>query len=150
MGLKTALLAGAVMSTTLLLTACGGSSSVIATQAARAGSGDPRAQASAPGSGAASPEGSTDVVSSDANPVNGGDFCAFLESVLPKLTADGPGAGALADLTVGLSGWIEAHPEQKPRTASDLDEASTASCTATRSQVLAGLGAASFRKAFEG
>jgi hypothetical protein len=127
----------------LLLTACAacGSSSSGGTPTA---GGAASASTQAPSAAAAA-----EPAAADGNPVDGAAFCALLAKVAPKLKGDGSAAGALADLTVELSNWIEAHPEQKPRTAADLDAAST-SCSPTRSAVLASLGTASFAKAFGG
>jgi hypothetical protein len=84
------------------------------------------------------------------NPVNGEAFCAFLATMAPKLKGDGSAEGAFADLTIELASWIEAHPEQKPRTAEDLDDASSAACPQTRTAALMSLDAKSFTEKFAG
>jgi hypothetical protein len=82
--------------------------------------------------------------SAEGNPVKGADFCAFLSQQTPRLKADGSTAGALADLAIEFAGWLDTHKSEKPRTAADLDEASTSACPATRAAVLATLGKDSF------
>ena len=94
-------------------------------------------------SGASSTAGS----SSAGNPVKGADFCAFLSTQTPRLKADGSTAGALADLAIEFSSWLDTHKSEKPRTAADLDDASTKTCPATRAAVLATLGEDSFAAA---
>lgn len=113
----------------LVLTACGGGS----------GGSD---NASKPPTGA-----STTAAKADGgakNPLNGEDFCAFLTKKLPRLKTDGSTAGALADLAIELATWIGDHPEQKPRTSADLDDASQKTCPDVRKQVVATLGTTSF------
>jgi hypothetical protein len=80
----------------------------------------------------------------DENPVRAKDLCAFLSKDLTRLQAVGSPIGALAQFAVGFAGWVEEHPEQKPRTAADLDEAAQGSCPAVRTSVLTTLGADSF------
>jgi hypothetical protein len=130
---------------TILLSACGSSSSGSTPQAAGATT---PVSSLATSSDPASPDAST---SADAggNPVVGADFCAFLAGLAPALPAAGSAAGALAQLTIELTNWIDAHPDQKPRYASDMDDASTASCPDTRAKVVAALGTSSFTQAFE-
>ncbi len=128
----------------LCLTGCGGGSSATTDAGGATGaSTGPSTATSASSSPTTEP-----VPADDGNPVVAADFCALLDKLAPQLASDGSPAGALADLTIGLSGWIEDHPEQQPRTADDLDEASIAGCAATREKVLASLGTSSFAQAF--
>ncbi|MBI4944168.1 MAG: hypothetical protein HY830_25790 [Actinobacteria bacterium] len=76
------------------------------------------------------------------------DFCAFLAEDAPKISAAGSPEGALAQLAGDLAFWIESHPEQKPRTAADLDEVAAATCPGTATTVLGALSAESFMDAF--
>lgn len=132
----------------LLLTACAGCGSSTSGGVPASGA-DTTVASSGPVSSAPVSSAAAEPVVADGNPVDGAAFCAFLATMVPKLKGDGSAAGALADLTLGLSSWIEAHPEQKPRTAEDLDAAST-SCSQTRGAVLASLQTASFAQAFGG
>ncbi|MGA5699781.1 hypothetical protein [Peterkaempfera bronchialis] len=127
----------------LLLTACGGdkgSGAAGASAAAASPSAAAPATESAPAAESAPPV--------DANPVDGKAFCAFLTEEEPKLKSIGSPVGAQAALTVDLAGWVEKHPEQKPRTASDLDDASQQSCPELRSSIVAAAGYSSFQKTF--
>ena len=56
-------------------------------------------------------------------------------------------AGALAQFAGDFGVWIDEHPAQKPRTASDLDALSKGACPELRSQVVKALGADSFHQA---
>ncbi|MGZ4725605.1 MAG: hypothetical protein ACXV8L_15475 [Ilumatobacteraceae bacterium] len=95
----------------------------------------------------ASPITSSATAATSGNPLVGAAFCAFLEQDLPVLKSAGSAAGAIAQFAGDFGVWIDAHPAQKPRTASDLDSASDATCPAVRSQAVNALGAASFDEA---
>ncbi|WNI14555.1 hypothetical protein [Actinacidiphila sp. ITFR-21] len=88
----------------------------------------------------------TGVPADDADPVDGASFCAFLTEEAPKLKAAGSTAGAEAELAIDLAGWIEEHPERKPRTGADLDAASEPTCPKVRASVVASVGAGSFQE----
>lgn len=90
---------------------------------------------------------SSSAGSGGGNPVRGADFCTFLSRESPRLKAAGSTAGALADLAIEFASWLDTHQAEKPRTAADLDEASSGSCPATRGAVLASLGKNSFAAA---
>jgi hypothetical protein len=124
----------------LMLSACGGSSPK---------SGPPSAQPTTAqlDRDATSSPSATAGGAAAGNPVNGPDFCAFLAGEEPQLSSDGSNAGALADLAISFSSWLDSHAAQKPRTAADLDEVSQASCPATRTKVLGSLGKDSFQAA---
>ena len=127
---------GAVL---LLLSACGGGGSPSA-----GGSSAPAS--SAPGE-ATSPTRPSHAVPA-GNPLDGRAFCAYIAGVPAKMQAAGSTGGALTELTNGVVGWTELHPEQKPRTAADLDEATRTNCPDTRTQALSYLHADSFAAAF--
>jgi len=86
----------------------------------------------------------TSPATASGNPLDGAALCAFLEQDLPALKSAGSAPGALAQFAGDFGVWLDGHPAQKPRTASDLDSASEATCPAVRSQVVAALGADSF------
>jgi hypothetical protein len=118
----------ALLAPLLVLCACGGSAAKsIATSTAvtKAATTQPGQSVTASASAAAA-----------GNPVNGADFCAFLTTMQPRMTADGSAVGALADLAIEFASWLDTHAAQKPRTAADLDEASQSSCPAIRTAVL--------------
>ena len=115
------------------LTACGG------------GSASPHAR-STPAT-PATPSAAAQAPAAAGNPVTGADFCAFLSQQTPRLKTDGNPAGALADLAIEFASWLDTHQSEKPRTAADLDEASTGTCPATRAAVLTTLGKSSFEAA---
>lgn len=132
----------------LALTACGGGSG---------GSSDPTTTA-AKGSGtattAATTAGADKTTDSsgggkgdDKNPVDGTAFCAFLATMAPRLKSDGSAPGAKADFAIELANWIGEHPDQKPRTAADLDAASQKTCPKSRATAVAAMGATSFEDA---
>lgn len=91
--------------------------------------------------GSAAPGGAS---TAGSGPVDARAFCAFLKEDASKLASAGSAPGALAQLAGDLAGWIKEHPEQKPRTAADLDAASQANCPELRAQVVAFLGGTSF------
>jgi len=129
----------ALMTPLLVLCACGGSaakSDVTSTAATNAATTQPVLSATSSASAAAA-----------GNPVKGADFCAFLTTMEPRMTKDGSAVGALADLAIEFSSWLDTHAAQKPRTAADLDEASQASCPAIRTVVLKVLEKDSFASA---
>jgi len=122
----------------LVLCACGGSaadSDATSTAATKAATTQPVQSATSASAVAA------------GNPVKGADFCAFLTTMEPRMTKDGSAAGALADLAIEFSSWLDTHAAQKPRTAADLDEASQASCPTIRTVVLKVLEKDSFASA---
>jgi hypothetical protein len=131
----------------LLLTVCGCGSN---------GSGSDAGHSSAPGTttaatgGASSGAATTDSkapetkASDDKNPLDGAQFCAFLTQEEPKLKSAGSQPGAEAEFAIDLASWIDEHPDQKPRTAADLDSASQQSCPKVRTAAVADLGASSF------
>ena len=110
-----------------LLVGCGGSS-----DSGGAAGGGPQSSATATKPKAAG----------GRNPVDGPAFCSFLKKMEPRLKADGSKAGAEADLAIELAGWIEKHA--KPRTASDLDDATKQACPQTRTEVVKLMGGTSF------
>ncbi len=123
-----------------------------------AGSSTTVATAHVPSAGAASGVASTTASPAPAltggNPVDPAALCAFLQGDLAAVqgagTAGGGSApGALAQLTGDLSVWVEQHAAQKPRTADDLDAAASSGCPQVRTQMVAALGKASFKDAFE-
>lgn len=130
---------------TILMSACGLSSSTSTPLAA----GSATTPVSSPSSSDPASPGASTPVDAAGNPLVGADFCAFLAGVAPALPAAGSTAGALAQLTIELTNWIEAHPDQKPRYAADMDDASSANCPDTRAKVVAALGTSSFTQAFE-
>ena len=83
----------------------------------------------------------------DANPLDGAAFCAFLEQDLPALQAAGSAAGALAQFAGDFGAWLDEHPDQKPRTAADLDAASSPTCPDIQTKAVAAMGATSFSDA---
>ncbi|MYS24088.1 hypothetical protein GA0115240_16064 [Streptomyces sp. DvalAA-14] len=116
------------------------------------GSGSGGGHSSAPGTAAGATTAATGAAGTsgaqtadDGNPVDGAQFCAFLGKLEPRLKGDGSAAGAEADFAVELANWIGEHPEQKPRTAADLDDASRQSCPKVRTAAVADLGASSFQ-----
>jgi hypothetical protein len=113
----------------LALTACGGGATSDTNGSSPAGS---------PATSA------TEAGSADGNPVDGPEFCAFLTREAPRLKAVGSAVGAKAAFAIELATWIGEHPAQKPRTATDLDDASQQSCPDTRKAVVASLGATDF------
>ena len=128
----------ALMTPLLVLCACGGSaakSDATSTAATKATTTQPVQSATSASAAAA------------GNPVKGADFCAFLTTMEPRMTKDGSAVGALADLAIEFSSWLDTHAAQKPRTAADLDEVSQASCPAIRTVVLKVLEKDSFASA---
>lgn len=120
----------------LVLTACGGGKSPHAANSS--------VTSSPPVS---SPTASATHASAAAgNPVDSAAFCAFLAKMAPRLKSDGSSAGAEADFAIEFASWIEDQP-QKPRTASDLDDASQQTCPQARTDVVAAMGANSFSDA---
>ena len=144
----------AVVVTTLLvggLAGCGSSSRVGAGSSATTG----RTTATATATTTVSTTSATTVSSSSApistptvsgNPVVPTDFCFFLYDEVATLPAAGSQAGALAQFAGDLSGWIERHPAQKPRTAADLDDAAR-TCPDAATAVVSNFGKASFTAA---
>lgn len=132
----------AVLLLPLLLTACGGSSD----------DGDLSTKPLGTSSAAKTPAEETpaakrttaEAPAAEGNPVDGEAFCAFLKQTAPQLKAAGSAPGAKASFAIELANWIGEHPEQKPRTADDLDAASQESCPDTRTEVVATMGATSF------
>lgn len=139
----------AVLLLPLLLTACGGSSDdgdlstkpLKTPAAAKTPAAKPTTEAPAAEVPAA------EVPAAEGNPVDGEAFCAFLKQTAPQLKAAGSAPGAEASFAIELANWIGEHPEQKPRTADDLDAASQESCPDTRTEVVATMGATSFADA---
>lgn len=126
----------------LLTTACGSSSG-----GSGSGSSGPTT-AGTSSTGAPATTTPADAGGSDGdNPVDGTTFCAFLAKEEPKLKGAGAAAGAKAFFAIDLANWIGEHPDQKPRTAADLDNASRKTCPKSRSAVVAAMGAASFDEA---
>jgi hypothetical protein len=120
----------------LVLTACGSDASP-----------DTAGSSTKPSSQVSSSAPTSQDAGAEGNPVDGATFCEFLARVEPKLKAVGSPVGAEAALAVELATWVGDHPAQKPRTASDLDDASQGTCPKSRTNVLASLGAASFSDA---
>ncbi|MEO8267977.1 MAG: hypothetical protein ABI706_20935 [Ilumatobacteraceae bacterium] len=85
--------------------------------------------------------------SAEVNPLDGAAFCAFLEQDVPALQAAGSAAGALAQFAGDFGAWLDEHPDQKPRTAADLDAASSPTCPDVQAQAVSAMGAASFNDA---
>lgn len=71
-------------------------------------------------------------------------LCGYLGRDLPRLRAVGSPVGALAQLAVGLSAWVEKHPNQRPARSSSLDAETERNCPAVRKAVLAVLKGDSF------
>ncbi|MFF7158309.1 hypothetical protein [Streptomyces sp. NPDC008139] len=134
--------AGVAVAGVLLLAACGGGSGGSRPSA----TGSAKATGSAP---AASPSASASATggSGGANPVDGPTFCAFLAKEGPRIKDSGAPAGAKAFFAIDLANWIEQHPDQKPRTAADLDAAALGSCPKYRATVTSAMGATSFTEA---
>jgi hypothetical protein len=120
----------------LVLSACGSDASP-----------DTAGSSTQPSSQVSSSDATTQAAAAEGNPVDGAAFCEFLARMEPRLKAVGTPVGAEADLTIELATWIGDHSAQKPRTASDLDDASQGTCPKTRTNVLASLGADSFSDA---
>jgi len=97
--------------------------------------------------GGTSAAAATHAAAADANPIDGAAFCAFLTKLAPRLTQDGSAPGATADFAIEFANWIDDHPTQKPRTASDLDDASQKTCAKTRTTAVTAMGATSFSDA---
>lgn len=133
----------AVLALAALCAGCGASSGGGSTAAGATTSAAAPSSASPPATSTAAPE-----PAAGGNPLDAADFCAFLSEDAPKISAAGSPEGALAQLSGDLAFWIEAHPEQKPRTAADLDEAAAAACPDVAKTVLTALGAESFMDAF--
>ena len=89
----------------------------------------------------------THAAAADANPIDGVAFCAFLTQLAPRLKQDGSAPGATADFAIEFASWLDDHPTQKPRTASDLDDASQKTCAQTRTTAVTAMGATSFSDA---
>jgi hypothetical protein len=147
-----ALAAGAV-ALAALCTACGGSSSGGGSPADAAASSSAASSSAASSSAASSsvaPSSATPAPAAAAggNPLDAEDFCAFLAEDAPKISAAGSPEGALAQLAGDLAFWIESHPEQKPRTAEDLDEVAATACPDVAKTVLTALETESFVDAF--
>ena len=87
------------------------------------------------------------ATAADVNPLDGAAFCAFLEQDMPALRAAGSAAGAMAQFAGDFAAWLDEHPDQKPRTAVDLDAASSPTCPDVQAQAVAAMGAASFSDA---
>lgn len=85
--------------------------------------------------------------SDDANPVDGPTFCAFLAKEESRVKGSGAPAGAEAFFAIDLATWIGEHPDQKPRTGADLDDASQKSCPKSRAIITTAMGATSFADA---
>jgi hypothetical protein len=71
-------------------------------------------------------------------------LCGYLERDLPRLRAVGSPVGALAQLAIGLSAWVEKHPSKRPARSSSLDAETERNCPAVRKAVLAVLKGDSF------
>jgi hypothetical protein len=139
-------LASAVL---LILVGCGGSTAKVATTTVGTSSSPPSPVGSTPPSvttAQASATTNPTPAGADENPLDGAALCAFLEQDLPKLKSAGSAAGALSFFAGDFGVWLDDHPTQKPRTASDLDSASEGACPALRSQVVAALGGDSFQQ----
>lgn len=134
----------AVLALAALCAGCGASSGGGSTAAgATTSAAAPSSSASPPATSTAAPK-----PAEGGNPLDAADFCIFLSEDAPKISAAGSPEGALAQLSGDLAFWIEARPEQKPRTAADLDAAAAAACPDVAKTVLTALGAESFMDAF--
>ncbi|MFJ5609534.1 hypothetical protein ACIQCJ_09125 [Streptomyces sp. NPDC093221] len=138
--------AGVAVAGALLLAACGGGSGGSRPSATGSGKATGSASAASP-SASASASASASGGSGGANPVDGPTFCAFLAKEGPRIKDSGAPAGAKAFFAIDLANWIEQHPDQKPRTAADLDAAALGSCPKYRATVTSAMGAASFTEA---
>ncbi|MFJ2634857.1 hypothetical protein ACIO6U_23350 [Streptomyces sp. NPDC087422] len=136
--------AGVAVAGALLLAACGGGSGGSRPSATGSGKATGSASAASP---SASASASATGGSGGANPVDGPTFCAFLAKEGPRIKDSGAPAGAKAFFAIDLANWIEQHPDQKPRTAADLDAAALGSCPKYRATVTSAMGAASFTEA---
>jgi len=134
----------------LIVAGCGGSAGKVAVTTVATVSSPVSAAGSTPVSvttAGTSPITNPATAATSGNPLDGAAFCAFLEQDLPALKSAGSAPGALAQFAGDFGVWLDGHPAQKPRTASDLDSASDATCPAVRSQVVDALGADSFIQA---
>nr|WP_223187759.1 hypothetical protein [Streptomyces sp. CBMA29] len=125
-----------------MLAACGGGSG----GSKPSPTGSARASGSAPAASVSASASATGG-SGGANPVDGPTFCAFLAKEGPRIKDSGAPAGAKAFFAIDLANWIEQHPDQKPRTAADLDAAALGSCPKYRATVTSAMGATSFTEA---
>ncbi|MFD3457417.1 hypothetical protein ACFWVC_35235 [Streptomyces sp. NPDC058691] len=123
----------------LLVTGCGGSGASGAADA-------PSSGASRTGDGAPD-SGVSKAPQKDGNPVDSAAFCAFLKDVEPDVKGVGSDVGAQAQLAIALAGWVGEHPDQKPRTGSDLDDAAQQGCPELRETIVAATGSGSFQEA---
>ncbi len=127
----------------LVLTACGGASS----GGSPAGSSTPKTAVSSSATSATSATSETSATpapaAAEANPVDAKDLCAFLAKEGPELESVGSPVGALARFAGDFASWVEKHPDQKPRTSADLDDAAS-SCADARDRVTAALGSSTF------
>jgi hypothetical protein len=90
----------------------------------------------------------TDVADSPAadGAPDGKDLCAYLKKIEPDLKAVGP-IGASAQLAMGLSSWVEKHPDQQPADSMEMDATTTRACPDVRNAVLKDLDTKTFQEA---
>ncbi|MFD1324378.1 hypothetical protein [Micromonospora sonneratiae] len=75
--------------------------------------------------------------------VSAAALCDYLRSELPGLKAVGSEVGAMAQLTMGLSGWYDQQGGAVPNGA-EIDRLTTAECPQVRTDVLKVAGITSF------
>jgi hypothetical protein len=75
--------------------------------------------------------------------------CAFLEQQKPQVAQAKSASDAKTVLTINLATFASQNPDLRTAVSSDFDQLATQGCAATRTTILAKLGAASFSKALD-